>query len=81
MPLPGYILVNERVRLYMTNTPETYVATDLTKYVCERCGFEYHKVHDYAPFLCYRCMRFIAKRVFVTMNTITPPNRTEVGDV
>lgn len=53
----------------------------LTTYKCERCGFEYNKVFDFAPFLCYRCMRFIAKRVFTTMNTIVPPSRTEVGDV
>lgn len=45
---------------------------DLTTYTCERCGFKYEKVFDYPPYLCYRCIRFIAKRVFTIMNTIQP---------
>jgi hypothetical protein len=53
----------------------------LIEYTCERCGFKYNKAFDFSPFLCYRCMRFIAKRVFVTMNTITPPARTEREDI
>lgn len=53
----------------------------LIRYTCERCGFEYNKVFDFAPFLCYRCMRFIAKRVFIVMNTITPLGRPDVGDL
>ncbi len=50
-------------------------------YTCERCGFEYNKVFDFHPYLCYRCMRYIAKRVFITMNTITPPTRPEREDI
>lgn len=53
----------------------------LSEYICDRCGFKYHKAFDFSPTLCYRCMRFIAKRVFVTMNTITPPARTEREDI
>lgn len=56
-------------------------AVILVEYICERCGFHYHKAFDFQPYLCYRCMRFIAKRVFVTMNTITPLARTDQGDI
>lgn len=60
-------------------TPTTIVI--LNDYKCERCGFGYSKAFDFAPFLCYRCMRYIAKRMFVIMNTITPPARTERVDI
>lgn len=53
----------------------------LTEYTCERCGFVYSKAFDFPPLLCYRCMRYIAKRTFTTMNTITPPARTERGNI
>ena len=45
----------------------------LIEYTCERCGYRYNKQFDYVPFLCYRCMRFIAKRTFTIMHTIQPP--------
>ena len=55
---------------------------NLVEYICERCGYHYHKVFDYPPMLCYRCMRFIAKRVFTIMNTIQPPtSRPEKDDL
>lgn len=57
------------------------VPDTLQEFTCERCGFTYHKREDHRPFLCYRCMRFIAKRVFVTMNTITPLSRTVKEDI
>jgi hypothetical protein len=54
----------------------------LIEYQCERCGYKYNKLFDYAPFLCYRCMRFIAKRMFTIMNTIQPPiSRPERDEV
>ena len=53
----------------------------LTEFTCERCGFVYSKQFDFQPFLCYRCMRFIAKRVYTTMITITPLGRTEREDI
>lgn len=53
----------------------------LNEYTCERCGFVYSKAFDFTPFMCYRCMRYIAKRTFTTMNTITPPARTEREDI
>ena len=54
----------------------------LIEYTCERCGYKYNKLFDYMPFLCYRCMRFIAKRVFTIMNTIQPPiSRPEKDEV
>lgn len=57
-------------------------STPLVAYKCDRCGYEYHKNFDFPPFLCYRCMRFIAKRVFTTMNTIQPPvSRPTIGDM
>ena len=65
-----------------TPPEETSELTVLVEYICERCGFHYNKGFDFAPFLCYRCMRFVAKRVFVTMNTITPPiSRPEREDI
>lgn len=60
-------------------TPEVVV---LQPYVCDRCGFKYEKSFDYPPYLCYRCMRFIAKRVWTTIKTITPPvSRPVVSDL
>ena len=54
----------------------------LNEYTCERCGYHYQKANDFAPLLCYRCMRFIAKKVCVVMNTIQPPtSRPVVGDI
>lgn len=53
----------------------------LIEYRCKRCGFVYHKQFDFEPFLCYRCMRYIAKRVYIVMITITPPGRTEHEDI
>ena len=55
---------------------------NLTIFTCIRCGFEYSKVFDYEPYMCYRCMRFIAKKVYITMNTIQPPlSRPERDEV
>ena len=53
----------------------------LVEFTCERCGFIYNKQFDFPPFLCYRCMRFIAKRTYTTMQTITPLGRTEREDI
>ena len=54
----------------------------LIEYTCERCGYKYNKLFDYAPMLCYRCMRFIAKRMFTIMNTIQPvTSRPEREDI
>ena len=52
----------------------------LKEYQCIRCGFAYHKLFDYEPFLCYRCIRFIAKKSWVIMHTIQPPTSTTVKD-
>lgn len=55
---------------------------NLQEFQCERCGYRYKKINDYAPFLCYRCMRFIAKRVYAIMQQIQPTvSRPTVGDV
>ncbi len=52
----------------------------LQEYTCARCGYHYRKQTDYEPFLCYRCMRFIAKKVFIVMQTIQPAiSRPEVS--
>jgi ribosomal protein L37AE/L43A len=55
--------------------PETEIITDseLKQFTCERCGYEYTKRNDYVPFLCHRCMRYIAKKVFTIMGQIIPP--------
>ena len=54
------------------------ISGETIKYTCERCGFEYNKAFDYKPWLCYRCIRYIAKRTFTIMYTIQPP--TSVAD-
>jgi len=63
------------------NPPEEGSTLNLVPYTCERCGFVYNKAFDFHPYLCYRCMRFVSKRVYVTMNTITPPSRPEREDI
>jgi len=42
------------------------------EYTCVRCGFKYHKTYDYEPFLCYRCIRFMAKKNWTIVHTIQP---------
>lgn len=44
----------------------------LQAFTCERCGFEYHKAKDYKPYLCYRCLKFLAKGVFRIYNQLQP---------
>lgn len=53
-------------------TEEKTAKIDLQEYTCSRCGYKYHKVYDYPPFLCYKCMRFVAKRTVSTVATLTP---------
>ncbi len=54
----------------------------LQEFICERCGYHYKKAQDFAPLLCYRCMRFIAKKTWTIMHTIQPPtSRTVVAEV
>lgn len=65
----------------ISSADDSLKVINLVEYHCERCGFVYNKTFDFQPFLCYRCMRFIAKRVYVTMNTITPLARTEHEDL
>ena len=66
-----------------TRSPEDENTTPviLTEYQCVRCSFVYSKAFDFEPYLCYRCMRFIAKRTYVTMVTITPLSRTEQPEI
>lgn len=77
-----------------TKTADTEIENDdpqtvapnqlLTEYTCVRCGFVYHKNIDYDPTLCYRCMRFIAKRVYTIMQQVIPPVSTPtsaIGDI
>ncbi len=45
---------------------------DLQEFTCERCGYKYHKVDDYPPFLCYKCMRFVSKRTVSIVRQIVP---------
>jgi protein-arginine kinase activator protein McsA len=55
---------------------------DLQEYTCERCGFKYHKVFDYQPYLCYKCMRFVAKRTVSIVRQVVPNYpKFEAGDV
>jgi DNA-directed RNA polymerase subunit RPC12/RpoP len=56
--------------------------TDMIEYTCERCGYRYKKLFDYPPTLCYRCMRFMAKRNWTIVHTIQPmTSRPEIGEV
>lgn len=60
---------------------EESVSTEETKeYQCVRCGFKYHKKYDYEPFLCYRCLRFMAKKNWVIVHTIQPATSTPEKD-
>lgn len=66
------------------DTPTINSSAPLTEYKCERCGFVYHKNQDYQPFLCYRCMRFLAKRHWAITFQIIPSVSTAsptIGDV
>lgn len=57
----------------MADEPE--VATETTtiqEFTCVRCGFKYQKQHDYEPYLCHRCLRYIAKKVYTIMNQVVP---------
>ena len=66
---------NEETDATLDNLP-------LVDYQCERCGYRYRKQFDYTPTLCYRCMRFIAKRTYTIMHTIQPPtSRPERDEV
>lgn len=57
---------------------ESVIPEEMHQYQCERCGFEYKKAFDYKPFLCYRCIRYIAKKTYTMMHTIQPT--TSVAD-
>lgn len=46
------------------------------EFTCERCGYKYLKVFDKVPFLCNRCMRYLAKKMWIAVHTIQPPNST-----
>jgi hypothetical protein len=57
---------------------------ELKLFTCVRCGYEYKKVSDFEPYLCYRCLRFLAKKVWTLAHTIQPAiSRPDVvmGDV
>lgn len=41
-------------------------------FTCDRCGYRYQKQFDHLPYLCNRCMRFIAKKVWTAVHTIQP---------
>ena len=62
----------------MSEDDEPTTTEELHPYTCERCGYEYKKGYDYKPYLCYRCLRYIAKKTFTIMNTIVP--LTSVAD-
>lgn len=68
MPATPKVEEKEESEPIFSVTPE-----ELHDYTCERCGFIYKKGFDYKPFLCYRCIRYIAKKTFTIMNTIQPP--------
>lgn len=59
----------------------TLIPPIMTKYTCARCGFEYQKLDDFEPYLCYRCLRYMAKKTWVMVHTLQPvlsrPERPE----
>lgn len=66
----------------ITEEKISVVSEELHHYKCERCGFEYDKSHDYMPFLCYRCIRYIAKKTWTMIHTIQPSTSTpEISEV
>lgn len=55
---------------------------EVQEFTCERCGYKYTKLKDYAPFLCHRCLRYIGKKVFTLMSQVQPPiSRPESAEV
>ena len=75
--LPAVQVIKEYYEDESPSTPDV-----LTEFTCDRCGYKYRKGFDFPPFLCYRCMRFLAKRLFTVMHTIQPPiSRPKTGDI
>ncbi len=65
-----------------TNAVNT--SAPLTEYKRVRCSFVYHKNQDYEPYLCYRCMRFLAKRHWAITFQLIPSVSTaspNIGDI
>lgn len=61
-------ITGERIEIIGFPKPEVH------NYTCVRCKYSYFTKHeDREPYLCYVCMRYIAKRVWVTIHTIRPP--------
>ena len=60
----------------------TAAGPPLVAYTCERCGFVFNKTYDRPPYLCYRCLRYIAKRVWTIVGTLVPAtSRPEREDI
>lgn len=61
----------------VTDSPLVY-----TQFTCVRDGYVYSKTSDYEPYLCYRCMRFLAKRMWIIVHQLQPavsrPERDEL---
>lgn len=57
---------------------EARTKLDMQEYTCERCGYKYHKVYDYQPYLCYKCMRFVSKRTVSIVKQLVPVNHVDL---
>lgn len=54
----------------------------LSEFICDRCGYHYKKVSDFAPYLCYRCMRFMAKKVWNIVKQLQPTtSRAAISEI
>lgn len=48
------------------------VVSEPATFTCQRCGFVYQKNFDHPPYLCHRCLRFLAKGVYSLYNKLQP---------
>lgn len=50
--------------------------SEIATFTCQRCGFVYQKNFDHPPYLCHRCLRFLAKGVYTLYNKLQPSTST-----
>lgn len=48
-------------------------------FTCDRCGYRYKRISDRKPFLCLRCLRYIAKSAYMAVTQDRYPLRNDDG--
>jgi hypothetical protein len=61
-----------------TVTESPAEAPVMQSFTCQRpgCGFVYQREKDFEPYMCYKCMRFVAKSMFRIFYQIHPQEKT-----